>query len=206
MEKIEKAENEQFTLASLKNRVFEEFRFICEEYQIELNDNNISPNRFNFVLQEINNRIINPNREPLLYLPNNQIDRYSNTRIDSNKLYIIYSKILKPLCNLYNQIISIELFSIFFGLEINIINNIIIYRQNSPLEIKKVINLDEKTNLKGYLYERKGNPLGILAVLKSEHNFDNPQSNSDMMDSNRLLNANNLPKLTEKHWIVYQET
>lgn len=195
MAEIEKIQGEQFTLTSLKNKIFDEFRFIAEEYQIELNDNNIAPNRFLFVIQEINNRIINPNREPLLYLSDNQIDKYSNTRYDPNKIYIIYSKILKPLCNLYNQIMSIDIFSIFFGIEKNIINNIIIYRANSPLEIKKVINLDERSNLKGYLYERKGNPLGILAVLKSEHNFDNPQSNNNEMDSNRLLSAQNLPRL-----------
>lgn len=198
MKEIEKATdaNEQITIASLKNEVFEEFRFICEENEIDLTGGQIAPRVFGFVLEELNNRLIAPRKEILLYYSDSsKIDKYSNTRYDPIKIYVIYRKILNPLCRLYNQILTIDLFILFMGIEKNILNSIIIYTGNCEAAISKVINLETKTGLKEYLFERKGNPLGILATLKNEHDFENPTANKGEMDANRLLSADNLPKL-----------
>ena len=104
--KMEKVSDDRLTITSLKNKVFEEFRFICEEYEIDIKS--ITPLQFGFVLGEINNRIIKPNEGYLIY---NQEHEYN-----SKNLYAMYKYILSPLCSLYNQLTNDIYFCLLFAI------------------------------------------------------------------------------------------
>lgn len=164
---MEKVIDERLTITSLRNKVFEEFRFICEEYEIEIKS--ITPLQFGFVLGEINNRIIKPNENYLVF---NQEHEYN-----SKNLYAMYKYILSPLCSLYNQLTNDIYFCLLFDIDlVNLEYIYIIYPDSRRTNFREILQKSEEKGLRAYLNERKGNPLGILASLTKYHGWGEPEN------------------------------
>jgi len=182
---VEKVTDERLTITGLKNKIFDEFRFICEEYEIDIKA--ITPLQFGFVLGEINNRIIKPNEGYLIY---NQEHEYN-----SKNLYAMYKYILSPLCSLYNQLTNDIYFCLLFDIElINLEYIYIIYPDARRTSFKDILQKSEETGLRAYLNERKGNPLGILASLTKYHGWGEAE-NVRKGETTQEISVNTLPQI-----------
>lgn len=182
---MEKVTDDRLTITGLKNKVFEEFRFICEEYEIDIKS--ITPLQFGFVLGEINNRIIKPNENYLIF---NQDHEYN-----SKNLYAMYKYILSPLCSLYNQLTNDIYFCLLFDIElINLEYIYIIYPDARRTNFREILQKSEETGLKGLLTERKGNPLGLIAILRKAHGWSVDDS-LQQTDNVQEISVNTLPQI-----------
>ena len=185
---MEKVTDDRLTITSLKNKVFEEFRFICEEYEIEIKS--ITPLQFGFVLGEINNRIIKPNESYLIF---NQQHEYN-----SKNLYAMYKYILSPLCSLYNQLTNDVYFCLLFDIDlINLDYIYIIYPDMRRTNFREILQKSEETGLKGLLTERKGNPLGLIAILRKAHGWSVDDSVRET-ETTQEISVQSLPQIEQK--------
>lgn len=182
---MEKVTDERLTITSLKNKVFEEFRFICEEYEIEIKS--ITPLQFGFVLGEINNRIIKPNESYLIY---NQEHEYN-----SKNLYAMYKYILSPLCSLYNQLTNDIYFCLLFDIElINLEYIYIIYPDLRRTNFREILRASESIGLKSLLTERRSNPVGVLAILNKQYGWSENDSVCEG-ETTQEISVNTLPQI-----------
>lgn len=185
---MEKVTDERLTITSLKNKVFEEFRFICEEYEIDIKS--ITPLQFGFVLGEINNRIIKPNENYLIF---NQEHEYN-----SKNLYAMYKYILNPLCSLYNQLTNDIYFCLLFDIDlVNLEYIYIIYADARRSNFRELLQKSEESGLKAYLAERKGNPLGIIATLRKSHGWS-IDDNVRETQTTQEISVQSLPQIGQK--------
>lgn len=182
---MEKVTNDRLTITSLKNKVFDEFRFICEEYEIDIKS--ITPLQFGFVLGEINNRIIKPNESYLIF---NQEHEYN-----SKNLYAMYKYILSPLCSLYNQLTNDIYFCLLFDIElINLEYIYIIYPDMRRTNFREILRASESIGLKSLLTERRSNPVGVLAILNKQYGWGVNDSVCET-ETTQEISVNTLPQI-----------
>ena len=187
MKKKKKANDDRFTISSLKNKVFEEFRFICEEYEIDIKT--LSPLQFGFVVGELNTRIIKPN-DYLIF--------DSNKQYNANNLYRIYKYILKPLCNLYNQVANDIYFCLFFDIElVNLEYIYIIYGDMRRTSFREILSACEQIDLKNLLIEKRVNPVGIVTILNKQYGWGTPD-NVRKAETTQEISVNTLPQIGQK--------
>lgn len=185
---MEKVTDERLTITSLKNKVFEEFRFICEEFEIDIKS--ITPLQFGFVLGEINNRIIKPNQDYLIF---NQEHEYN-----SKNLYAMYKYILNPLCSLYNQLTNDIYFCLLFDIElINLDYIYIIYADARRISFREILRASESIGLKSLLTERRSNPVGVLAILNKQYGWSVDDSVRETQTTQEI-SVQSLPQIEQK--------
>jgi hypothetical protein len=185
---MEKVTDDRLTITSLRNRVFEEFRYICEEYEIDIKS--ITPLQFGFVLGEINNRIIKPNESYLIF---NQEHEYN-----SKNLYAMYKYILSPLCSLYNQLTNEIYFCLLFDIElINLDYIYIIYADLRRTTFREILRASESIGLKSLLTERRSNPVGVLAILNKQYGWSE-NDNVRQGQTTQEISVQSLPQIEQK--------
>lgn len=180
---MEKITGEPLTGDALRNRILGEFKIIAEEYNIDLDY--IPPRKYDFILSEINRRLIKPNRQYILKT-NPKHNEYDLAKVD-----YIYN-IFKDLCKLYNQENSLALFISFTSITRETFSE---WTSTGHSDIHKKIMADDEASLEQMLQDKALNPMKILPSLNKKHGWNLPGVSRET--SSIPLSVQALPKLSD---------
>ena len=162
----------------IKNRIDSAIDCFCDDYNIQ-DLKNETQNVFNGCLRYIYDNVFKPNKRNKLNDKVNSLLDYNNIELLIDVLnYYIY------LCDIYSKAISVSSFCTMVG-----IDKTVIYdwykgsvRNLNPLysHVFKILDDERERSLSDLLISGKRQPIGLLAVLNHEKNWNLPGASKEI--------------------------
>lgn len=162
----------------IKNRIDSAIDCFCDDYNIQ-DLKNETQNVFNGCLRYIYDNVFKPNKRNKLNDKVNSLLDYNNIELLIDVLnYYIY------LCDIYSKAISVSSFCTMVGIDKTVIydwyNGSV--RNLNPLysHVFKILDDERERSLSDLLISGKRQPIGLLAVLNREKNWNLPGSTKEV--------------------------